>query len=51
MPTPRKIAGREIKMIEELIVAMKIPSVVLVRATHLYRGETSLFVVVVTIAR
>jgi hypothetical protein len=35
MPTPRKIAGSEIRMIEELTVAMKTPRVVLVSAIHL----------------
>ena len=35
---PRKIAGSEIKMMEELMVAMNMPSVVLVRAIHLYRS-------------
>jgi len=42
IPTPRKIAGSEIKMIDELMVAIKIPKVVLVKAIHLYRGETVL---------
>ena len=32
---PRKIAGKEIRMIDELMVAMKTPKVVLVRAIHL----------------
>ena len=32
---PRKIAGSEIKMIDELMVAMNMPSVVFVRAIHL----------------
>ena len=35
MPIPRKIAGSEIRMIDELMVAMKTPSVVFVRAIHL----------------
>ncbi len=35
MPMPRKIAGSEIKMIEELMVAISMPSVVFDRATHL----------------
>ncbi len=32
---PRKIAGSEIKIIDELIVAMKTPRVVFVSAIHL----------------
>ncbi len=35
MPMPRKIAGSEIKMIEELMVAISMPSVVFDSATHL----------------
>ena len=35
IPMPRKIAGSEIKMVEELMVAMKSPNVVFVRAIHL----------------
>ena len=35
MPIPRKIAGSEIRMIDELTTAMKTPNVVLVRAIHL----------------
>jgi hypothetical protein len=34
-PMPRKIAGREMITIEELMVASSIPRVVLERATHL----------------
>ncbi len=32
---PRKMAGKEIKMMEEFTTAMNTPSVVLVRAIHL----------------
>ena len=32
---PRKMSGSAIKMIEELIVAINMPSVVFDRATHL----------------
>jgi hypothetical protein len=32
---PRKMSGSEISMIDELIVAMRIPSVVFERAIHL----------------
>jgi hypothetical protein len=35
MPMPRKIAGRLISTIEALIVAMRVPSLVFDRATHL----------------
>ena len=35
MPMPRKIAGSEIRMIEELMVAMNMPRVVFVSAIHL----------------
>jgi hypothetical protein len=35
IPIPRKIAGSEIRMIDELMVAMKTPNVVLVSAIHL----------------
>ena len=34
-PMPRKIAGREISTMEELMVLMSTPSVVLVSTTHL----------------
>ena len=34
-PMPRKIAGRLIRTIEELIVTMSMPSVVFDSATHL----------------
>src|SRR5439155_12378496 len=35
---PLKIAGNEISTMDELIVAMSVPSVVLDSAIHLYRG-------------
>jgi hypothetical protein len=35
---PLKIAGSEMITIDELTVASSMPSVVLDRATHLYRG-------------
>src|SRR5262249_2426286 len=35
---PRKMAGSEMITIEELIVTTRTPSVVLIRATHLYRS-------------
>jgi hypothetical protein len=35
MPMPRKMSGRAIRRIEELIVTSSIPTVVLVRAIHL----------------
>ena len=35
IPIPLKMAGREIKMMDELITAMNTPRVVLVRAIHL----------------
>jgi hypothetical protein len=35
MPTPRKIAGSEMRMIDELMVAMNTPNVVFVNAIHL----------------
>jgi hypothetical protein len=35
MPMPRKMAGREISTIEESIVAIRIPMVVLDKAIHL----------------
>jgi hypothetical protein len=38
MPMPRKIAGSEIRTMEEFIVAMSTPSVVLDSASHLYPG-------------
>ena len=38
---PRKIAGSEMITIEELIVAISIPRVVLDSATHLYRSPTA----------
>ncbi len=39
---PRKIAGSEMITIEELIVAISIPSVVLVSAIHRYLGWSAL---------
>ena len=35
MPMPRKMPGSEIRMIEELMVAINMPSVVFDSATHL----------------
>ena len=35
---PRKMAGSEMSTIDELIVAISMPSVVLDSATHLYPG-------------
>jgi hypothetical protein len=41
MPMPRKMSGKAISMMDELIVAISTPSVVLERAIHLYRGPTA----------
>ncbi len=38
IPIPMNIAGSEMRMIDELMVAIRIPKVVLVSATHLYRS-------------
>src|SRR3954468_3152701 len=38
---PRKMSGRAIRRIEALIVAINIPSVVFVNATHLYSSFPS----------
>ena len=35
MPMPRKMSGRAMSMIDVSIVAIRMPSVVLERATHL----------------
>ena len=40
-PIPRKMSGSAISMIEALTVAISMPSVVLDRAIHLYRGPTA----------
>ena len=41
MPMPLKMSGSAISTIEELIVAISMPSVVLDSAIHLYRGPSS----------
>ncbi|HKN54651.1 MAG TPA: hypothetical protein VJX66_19280 [Amycolatopsis sp.] len=41
MPMPLKMSGSAISTIDELIVAISMPSVVLDSAIHLYRGPSS----------